>query len=123
MMRQNGTTLQKIADKLNRVELEVALDNRETPPNRLRNASPISRELRRNLTKTGRYHPKSYHSFAMIRCERIVRNTVLKPVVIRQAIDLMKKKRWSHEQISGYLRLNGISISKERIYLEIRKRL
>ena len=32
------------------------------------------------------------------------------------------EKRWSPEQISGYLRKQGVKISKERIYQEIRKR-
>ncbi len=57
----------------------------------------------------------------MVKRERVVRNTVLKPGVLQKALNLLKKKRWSPEQISGYLRRQGISISKERIYQEIRR--
>lgn len=120
-MRQNGFSLQAIADELNRIELEAALINGETPPKKKRSPSTISRELRRNLSKTGRYSPKIAHEIAMARRERTVRNTALKPGVMHRSLKLLKEKRWSPEQISGYLRNHGISISKERIYQEIRK--
>ena len=83
-MRQNGFSLQAIADELNRIELEAALENGDMPPTSLRNASTISRELKRNQTKTGKYNPKTAHDFAMVRRERTVRNTALKPGVISQ---------------------------------------
>ena len=57
---------------------------------------------------------------AMERRERIVRNTSLQPVVLAKAMKLLEK-RWSPEEILGYLKLDGIHISKERIYQEIRK--
>lgn len=120
-MRQNGFSLQAIADELNRIELEAALINGETPPKKKRSPSTISRELRRNLSTTGRYSPKIAHEIAMARRERTVRNTALKPGVMHRSLKLLKEKRWSPEQISGYLRNHGISISKERIYQEIRK--
>lgn len=120
-MRQNGFSLQAIADELNRIELEAALINGETPPKKKRSPSTISRELRRNLSKTGRYSPKIANEIAMARRERTVRNTALKPGVMHRSLKLLKEKRWSPEQISGYLRNHGISISKERIYQEIRK--
>ncbi|MDE6409613.1 MAG: IS30 family transposase [Muribaculaceae bacterium] len=121
-MRQNGFSLQAIADELNRIELEASLENGDTPPTCLRSASTISRELRPNQTKTGKYNPKTAHDFALIRRERIVRNTALKPGVVKEALRLLKEKRWSPEQISGYLRKKDIHISKERIYQEIRKK-
>ncbi len=120
-MRQNGSSLQQIADELNRIEVEAALEKGVAPPEKPRNASTISRELRRNRTKTGKYNPKTAHEYAMIRRERIVRNTALKGGVLKQAIDLLKKKRWSPEQISAHLRKKGVRISKERIYQEIRR--
>lgn len=120
-MRQNGFSLQAIADELNRIELEAALINGEAPPERKRSASTISRELRRNISKSGKYSPKIAHEIAMVKRERVVRNTALKPGVLQKALNLLKKKRWSPEQISGYLRRQGISISKERIYQEIRR--
>lgn len=123
VMRKNGFTLQKIADELNRIELEAALEKGIQPPEKRRSASTISRELRRNRTKTGRYNPQTAHEMAMEKRERVVSNTALKPGVLETAIKLLQEKRWSPEQISGWLRKEkGIFISKERIYQEIRKR-
>ncbi len=59
---------------------------------------------------------------AMERRERIVRNTALKPGVLQRAIRLLMEKRWSPEQISGSLALEGVRIYTERIYQEIRRR-
>lgn len=120
-MRQNGFSLQAIADELNRIELESALEKGEPVPEKKRSASTISRELRRNRSKTGKYNPKTAHEIAMEKRERIVRNTALKPGVLQRALKLLRQKRWSPEQISGYLKKNGVDISKERIYQEIRK--
>lgn len=120
-MRQNGFSLQAIADELNRIELESALENGEPVPEKKRSASTISRELRRNRSKTGKYNPKTAHEIAMEKRGRIVRNTALKPGVLQRALKLLRQKRWSPEQISGYLKKNGVHISTERIYQEIRK--
>lgn len=120
-MRQNNSSLQVIADELNRIEREAASEKGAAPPQRRINVSTISRELRRNRTKTGKYNPRTAHEMAMERRERIVRNTALKPGVLKKAIRLLKDKRWSPEQISGHLRKKGIRISKERIYQHIRR--
>lgn len=120
-MRQNGKTLQAIADELNRIEREWALERGEPVPEKKRSASTISRELRRNRTKTGKYNPKAAHEMAMEKRERIVRNTALKRGVLEQAMKLLREKRWSPEQISGYLKKKDVRISTERIYREIRK--
>lgn len=121
-MYQNGSSKQAIADELNRIELEAALANGEAPPVKKRNRTTIYRELAQNCTKTGKYNPKLAHEMAMERRERIVRNTALKPGVLKKALDLLVQKRWSPEQISGYLKKKNMSISKERIYQEIRKK-
>ena len=120
-MRQNGFSMQAIADEIYRIESEEAKSKGEPLPKK-RSVSTISRELRRNRTKTGRYNPRTANEMAMERRERIVRNTSLKPGVLAKAMKLLEK-RWSPEQISGYLRTEGIHISKERIYQEIRKNL
>ncbi len=120
-MRATGATLQAIADELNRIELEAAILNGEMPPERRINVSTISRELKRNRTKTGKYNPKTAHEMSMERRERIVRNSALKSGVLTRAIKLLKEKRWAPEQISGHLKLENVQISKERIYQEIRK--
>lgn len=120
-MRQNGFSLQAIADALNRIELEAALEKGEAVPEKKRSASTISRELRRNRSKTGKYNPKTAHEIAMEKRERIVRNTALKPGVLQRSLKLLRQKRWSPEQISGYLKKKGVNISTERIYQEVRK--
>lgn len=120
-MRQNKSRLQDIADELNRIESEAAKERGILPPQKKISASTISRELRRNRTKTGKYNPKTAHEMAMERRERIVRNTALKPGVLEKALRLLRKKRWSPEQISGWLAKKGDHISKERIYQEIRR--
>ncbi len=120
-MRQKKSTLQSIADELHRIECEFAAQNGIAPPQRRISPSTISRELRRNRTKTGRYNPRCAHEMAMERRERIVRNTALKPGVLAKAIALLKDRKWSPEQISGHLRKKGISISKERIYQHVRQ--
>lgn len=119
-MRQNGSSLQAIADELNRLrEEEAALNGEMLPSNKIA-ASTIGRELKRNRNRKGGYSPGQANEMAMERRERIVRNTALKPGVLQRAMKLLVEKRWSPEQISGHLRLKGDNISKERIYQEIR---
>ena len=122
-MRQNGSSLQAIADELNRLREEEAALKGEAAPAKKIAASTISRELKRNLNKRGGYSPGLANDMAVIRRERIVRNTALKAGVLARAMKLLTEKRWSPEQISGHLKLKGINISKERIYQEIRANL
>ena len=122
-MRQKGTSLQAIADELNRLREEEALLKGEAVPAKKIAASTISRELRRNRNKRGGYSPGLANDMAMTRRERIVTNSALKPGVLTKAMKLLTGKRWSPEQISGHLKLKGINISKERIYQEIRSDL
>lgn len=119
-MRQNGSSLQAIADELNRLREEEAAAKGEVAPAKKISASTISRELNRNRNKRGGYSPGLANEMAMERRERIVRNTALRPGVLELAMKLLVEKRWSPEQISGYLKLRGKKISKERIYQKIR---
>lgn len=119
-MRARGSKLQAIADEINRIENEAAREQ-GLPLPKPRSASTISRELRRNKTKRGKYNPTTANEMAKEKRERVVRNTALRPGVLQKALKILKEKRWSPEQISGYLRLKGILISKERIYQEIRR--
>ena len=121
-MRQNGFSLKAIADELNRIEEEAAISSGNPLPEKKRSASTISRESKRNRTKTGRYNPKQADEMAREKRERIVRNTAIKPGVLEFAIKLLKGKGWSPEQISGHLKKEGKRISKERIYQEIRRK-
>lgn len=120
-MRQNGHTFQAIADEINRVEEEAAKAS-GVLMSKKRAASSIKREYDRNQSKTGKHNPKVANEMAMERRERIVTNHTLKPGVLDRAIKLLQEKRWSPQQISGHLRLEGVSISTERIYQEIRRR-
>lgn len=119
-MRASGSTFQAIADEINRIEKEAA-EAKDEPMPKPRSVSTISREFKRNKTKTGKYNPKTANEMAMERRERIVRNTALKPGVLQRAIKLLEEKRWSPEQISGSLAKEGVQISTERIYQEIRR--
>ena len=120
-MRQNGATLQSIADELNRLAREDAIAKGCEPPRRNISVSTISRELRRNRTKTGKYSPKIADEIARINRKRSSANSAVKPWIVHKSLKLLKDKRWSPEQISGSLRNEDIHISKERIYQEIRK--
>jgi len=119
-MRKNGCTLKAITKELARLETEAAIESGLPIPHREYSVSTISRELRRNRTKKGIYNPKLANEMAQERSERAVHNSALKPGVLQRAIALLKEKRWSPEQISGYLKKRGVKISKERIYQEIR---
>lgn len=82
--------------------------------------STVYRELKRNACKDGHYSPQKAHEMAMERCERIVSNSRLKPGVMKRALSLLCEEQWSPRQISGALAREGIKISHERIYQEIR---
>lgn len=122
-MRQNGSSLQAIADELNRLREEEAALKGEALPSKKIAASTISRELNRNRNMKGGYSPGLANEMARERRERIVRNTALKPGILQRAMKLLVEKRWSPEQISGHLKLKDVEISKERIYQEIRANL
>ena len=85
------------------------------------NVSTIYREIKRNKCKRGYYSPQIAHENAMIRRERIVTNGRTPGDVIRRALKLLREEQWSPRQISGSLAIEGIRISHERIYQEIRK--
>ena len=119
-MRQNGSSLQSIADELNRLREEVAALKGGAAPAKKIAASTISRKLNRSRNKRGGYSPGPANDMAMERRERIVRNSALRPGALERAMKLLVEKRWSPEQISGHLKLKGVNISIERIYQEIR---
>jgi len=121
-MRKNGSTLKAITKELARIEAEAAIESGLPVPEKEYSVSTICRELKRNRTKRGSYNPKLADEMAREKSERVVLNSALKPGVLQRAIALLVEKRWSPEQISGYLKKQGVKISKERIYQEIRMR-
>ena len=82
--------------------------------------STIYREVGRNSCKDGHYSPAIAHEKALERRERVVTNSALKPGVLNRALSLLRNEQWSPRQISGALALEGVHISHERIYQEIR---
>jgi len=75
--------------------------------------STISRELRRNRGQRG-YHAKQAHEKALAR-----RRGKSKPRIgpkVWRVVERRLREEWSPEQISGRLKLEGVSISHERIY-------
>ncbi len=82
--------------------------------------STLCRELKRNCGKHGKYTWQLAHQKAMERRERVCTNRRTPEWIIDKALRLLSREDWSPKQISGYLKLQGIDISHERIYQMIR---
>ncbi len=79
--------------------------------------STISRELRRNRTKTGCYNARAAHENAQVQKERFSHNRKFIPAMERFIRDKLTGEQWSPEQIAGYCKQNDIPmVSHERIY-------
>jgi transposase, IS30 family len=84
-----------------------------------RATSTISRELRRNLRPTGRCVPGIAHSHAVARRRRSRRNARIGSETWA-VVDRYLRMDWSPEQVSGFLRTEGIlRISHEAIYIHV----
>lgn len=83
--------------------------------------STVSREIKRNSSKTGVYIPALANEMARENRARSTRNRRTKKRYRYKVLSLLTKYQWSPEQISGTLRKEGISISHETIYQWIRK--
>lgn len=82
--------------------------------------STISRELRRNIYRKG-YRPKMAHRLAVKR-RRISRKPIILTPHKKCQIRSYMRKKWSPEQIAGWLRkTNRLTISHETIYKYIRR--
>jgi IS30 family transposase len=77
--------------------------------------STVSREIRRNRGQRG-YRPKQAHGFAMSRRRKAKKRI---SVDTWKVVEEHIKTDWSPEQISGWFKKEGISISHERIYQHI----
>ncbi len=85
--------------------------------------STISRELKRNSSRNGLYYSwQKAHEMALERRERVCSNRKIPSWVMKKAIKLLIQEQWSSQQISAYLRAEGIYISHESIYAHIRLR-
>ena len=74
--------------------------------------STLSRELRRNSTRSGKY----IWFKAMERRKRSTRNAALAPELVWRIKQLIIEEQWSPRQISGVLKKEGISVSHQCIY-------
>jgi IS30 family transposase len=77
--------------------------------------SPVSRELRRNRGQRG-YRFKQAEAKAQARQAIRSKPRKLTASVRRKVEAKLRQMRWSPEQISGWLRDQGIKLSHERIY-------
>lgn len=84
------------------------------------NKSTVSREVRRNGNRFGRYGWAIADEKAVERRERTPGNRALKQDIVKEALRLLKTEDWSPSQISGYMKLKGRNISHESIYSIIR---
>jgi len=80
--------------------------------------STISRELKRNTGQRGYRYKQANEMAAQRRTVASSSPTRMIPGVVLM-IEAMLLEKWSPEQISGRLKLSGISVSHESIYLHI----
>ena len=83
-------------------------------------ASTVSREIKRNSTRLGRYSWRIAQESADIRKERTPGNRGIDNNVLQEALHLLKTEDWSPKQISGFLSIKSEYISHETIYKRIR---
>jgi IS30 family transposase len=81
-----------------------------------RHRSTILREIQRNSLWDGRYHPEHAHSLSLHRRSRVSPPVRLLMGRLESRVVRLLKKRWSPEQISGWLRLRGTRVGVETIY-------
>ncbi len=82
--------------------------------------STLSREIKRNSTEKGNYLWHKAHAKAMERRQRTTSNHTKDPIIVWEALDLLKEEDWSPEQISADMKRRGKDISHELIYRHIR---
>lgn len=69
--------------------------------------STLSRELKRNSTEKGNYLWDKAHAKAMERRRRTTANHAKDPVILWEALDLLREEDWSPEQISTDMKRRG----------------
>ena len=84
--------------------------------------STISREIKRNRTKTGRYNAEIADMYANERKERFANKRKFTPSVKKNIDKHIREEQWSPEQIVGYCKKKNVEmVSIERIYQYIRE--
>ena len=84
------------------------------------NKSTVSRELKRNSNRFGKYGWTAADERARDRKGHLPGNRSLNINIVKEALRLLKEEDWSPKQISGYLSKKGVNISHESIYARIR---
>ncbi len=83
--------------------------------------SSISREIKRNSTKTGKYNPKFANELSQERKDRFGRNRKFTMGIQSFVAEKIVKEQWSPKQIVGHCTKNSLPIvSHERIYQYVR---
>lgn len=82
--------------------------------------STVSREVRRNGNRFGKYSWAAADERASDRKERLPGNRAIRPQIMKEALHLLRTEDWSPCQIAGYMKLKGKAISHESIYARIR---
>lgn len=82
--------------------------------------STVSRELKRNSNRFGKYGWAAADERANDRKGHLPGNRALPGGAIRESLSLLREENWSPRQISGYLDKKGVKISRESIYARIR---
>lgn len=123
LMYKNGCSVREITEQLNRTRREEAIERGLPLPAVDIHVSTIYRELKRNRMKRGGYNAVVAHEIALERRQMTSQNRRISPLILNKAINLLKKERWSPEQISAVLAKDGYHISIERIYQHIRANL
>ena len=78
--------------------------------------STLSRELKRNSPRSGKYIWFKVYAKAMERRKRSTRNAALAPELVWRIKQLIIEQQWSPRQISGVLKNESISVSHQCIY-------
>jgi len=82
--------------------------------------STLCRELKRNLTKNGKYVWLKAQEMAMSRRKRTTSNSRKDGIIVWEALQHVKDDDWSPKQVAGYMRREGKPISHELNYQYIR---
>ncbi|WP_306572350.1 IS30 family transposase [Segatella buccae] len=82
--------------------------------------STVSRELKRNATKNGKYVWDKADALSQERMHRAPGNRSVSRLLLRRVRELITGEQWSPKRISGYLGKEGVKISHETIYRMIR---
>ena len=82
--------------------------------------STVSRELKRNATKNGKYVWDKADALSQERMHRAPGNRSVSRLLLWRVCELITGEQWSPKQISGYPGKEGVKISHETIYKMIR---